>query len=98
MAKGGGTIFYFVTDGVELAFERARTVSEDKKVAVGGGANVAQQVGRAGLIDEMQIHVAPILLGDGVRLFDNLEPGEVTVEALGPPVPKVTNLRYRVVK
>ena len=72
VTKQGGTTFTFVTDGIESALEQARAAAGDKNVAVGGGANVAQQYLKAGLLDELQIHVAPVLLGDGVRLFENL--------------------------
>jgi dihydrofolate reductase len=71
VTKQGGTTFTFVTDGIESALERARAAAGDKDVAVGGGANVAQQYLKAGLLDEIQIHLAPVLLGDGVRLFEN---------------------------
>src|SRR5215203_3961125 len=68
--KEGGTTFTFVTDGIESALEQARAAAGDDDVAVAGGADVVQQYLRAGLLDEIQLHVAPVLLGDGVRLFD----------------------------
>ncbi len=71
VTKQGGTTFTFVTDGIESALEQARAVAGDKDVAVGGGANVARQYLEAGLLDELQIHLVPVLLSDGVRLFDN---------------------------
>ena len=71
VAKQGGTTFTFVTDGIESALEQARAAAGDKDVAVGGGADVAQQYLVAGLLDEIQIHVAPMFLGGGVRLFDD---------------------------
>ena len=99
LAKDGGTTFTFVTDGIESAVGQARAAAGDKDVLIAGGASVAQQCLRAGLLDELQIHVAPLLLGGGVRLFDDtggdpveLEPTRV-VES-----PGVTHLRYRVVK
>ena len=90
-----GTTFTFVTDGIESALEQARAAAGDKDVAVAGGANVVQQYLAAGLLDEMQLHVSPLLLGDGVRLFENtgtpdLEPIRV-IES-----PAVTHLAYRV--
>jgi len=95
----GETTFTFVTDGIEAALEQARAAAGDKDVAVGGGANVAQQYLEAGLLDEFQIHVAPVLLGRGVRLFDNLEPGQVELECTRViESPAVTHLKYRVVK
>src|SRR5438132_14411291 len=72
VVKEGGTTFTFVTDGIESALEQARAAAGDKDVSLAGGADVAQQYLRAGLLDELQIHVAPLLLGGGVRLFDDL--------------------------
>jgi dihydrofolate reductase len=65
----GGTTFFFVTDGIKAAVERAREAADDRDVAIAGGANAIQQALSAGLVDEMQVHVAPILLGGGTRLF-----------------------------
>ncbi len=65
-----GTTFTFVTDGVEEAVEQAREAAGELDVAIGGGADLAQQCLRAGLLDELQIHVAPVLLGGWRRLFD----------------------------
>jgi dihydrofolate reductase len=99
VSKQGGTTFTFVTDGIESALEQAADAAGDKDVAVGGGANVAQQYLRAGLLDEIQLHVAPVLLGDGVRLFaghlaDGLGALERTRVVESPT--GVTHLRYRV--
>ena len=99
VVKEGGTTFYFVDDGIESALEQARAAAEDQDVALGGGASVAQQYLRAGLLDELNIHVAPILLGGGVSLF-----GEFGTDA--PPLtltnvvesPLVTHLSYEVVR
>ena len=95
--KEGGTTFTFVTDGIEAALEQARAAAGDKDIAIAGGANVAQQYLQAGLLDELQIHVAPVLLGGGVRLFGDaggelpaIEPTRV-IES-----PTVTHIRYRV--
>ncbi|HEX8156740.1 MAG TPA: dihydrofolate reductase family protein [Solirubrobacteraceae bacterium] len=99
VTKQGATTFTFVTGGVEAALEQARAAAGDKDVAVGGGADVAQQYLKAGLLDELQIHLVPILLGGGVRLFDRL--GADEVELQGTSViqsPLVTHLSYRVVK
>ena len=94
----GGTSFTFVTDGIEAALEQARAVAGDKDVLLAGGASVAQQYLQAGLLDEMQIHVAPTFLGGGVRLFDGLG-AEHKLEATRViESPRVTHLRYRVVK
>jgi dihydrofolate reductase len=71
----GGTTFHFVTDGIEAALERAAEAAAGKDVSLGGGASAAQQYLRAGLVDEMEIHVVPLLLGGGSRLFEHLEGG-----------------------
>lgn len=97
--KEGGTTFTFVTDGVESALEQARAAAGDKDVAVGGGANTAQQFLKAGLVDEIQIHVAPMLLGGGIRLFDQLGPQQIDLEPTRVvESPRVTHLKFRVVK
>ena len=97
--KQGGTFYTFVTDGIEAALDQARAAAGGKDVAIAGGASVAQQYLRAGLLDELQIHVAPVLLGGGVRLFDDrlaeapkLEATRVIESPTG-----VAHLRYRVV-
>jgi dihydrofolate reductase len=97
VTKEGGTSFIFVTDGFEAALEEGRAAAEDKDVFVGGGASVVQQYLEAGLLDEVQINVAPVLLGGGTRLFEGLRPQalEITRVIEAPPV---THLRYRVVK
>jgi dihydrofolate reductase len=99
MVKQGGTSFTFVTEGIEAALEQAWAAAGDRDVAVAGGASVVQQYLAAGLLDEFQVHVAPVLLGDGVRLFDRLDTGPIELEGtrvIGSP--GVTHLRYRVVK
>jgi dihydrofolate reductase len=68
----GGTTFYFVTDGIESALEQARRAAGGKDVTLAGGANAAQQYLKAGLVDEMEINLAPTLLGSGERLFDGV--------------------------
>ncbi len=99
LVKQGGTTFTFVTDGIESALDQAIEAATGKDVALSGGANVAQQYLAAGLIDEMHIHVVPVLLGDGARLFDNLEGAEVRLECTrAVEAPGVTHLTYRVVK
>jgi dihydrofolate reductase len=91
------TTFEFVTDGVEAAVERARAVAGERRVAVGGGASVAQQCLAAGLLDELRLHVAPILLGGGVRLFGEPGGGPVGLERTTVvDSPAVTHLTYRV--
>jgi dihydrofolate reductase len=92
----GGTSFVFVTDGIESAVAQAREVAGDKDVLAAGGGTLAQECLSAGLLDELQIHVVPLLLGDGVRLFDHLD-SLVELEATRViESPTVTHLRYRV--
>jgi dihydrofolate reductase len=71
LIKRAGTTFTFATEGIEAALEQARAAAGERDVAIGGGANVAQQYLKAGLIDEVRVHVAPVLLGDGARLFED---------------------------
>ncbi|HEV7866468.1 MAG TPA: dihydrofolate reductase family protein [Chthoniobacteraceae bacterium] len=80
----GGTSFTFVTDGIESALEQARRAADGKDVAMSGGARAAQQYLYAGLVDEMQLHLVPTLLGGGERLFDNVDDlhGLVLVETV----------------
>ena len=94
--KEGGTSFTFVTEGVEAALEHARAAAGDKDVSLAGGAKVAQEYLQAGLLDELQIHLVPVFLGGGVRLFDGLEPIELeTMRVIESDA--VTHLKYRVV-
>jgi dihydrofolate reductase len=97
--KQGGTTFTFVTDGIEAALEQARAAAGELDVMVAGGANAIQQYLRAGLLDELQIHVAPVLLGDGVRLFDGIGAEVPKLEPRGAiESPAVTHLTYRVAR
>ena len=76
----GGTTYTFVTDGIEAALELARAAAGDKNVGIWGGANIMRQYLKAGLLDEMQIHLIPILLGGGVRLFEDLDPEGIELQ------------------
>jgi len=96
LAKQGGTTFTFVTDGVESALAQARSAAGDKNVAVGGGASTIQQFLSAGLLDELQIHLVPVFLGGGVRLFDGLAAELEATRVVESP--GVTHLKFRVVK
>jgi len=97
-AKKGGTTYNFVTDGIEAALEQAKEAAGDRDVGIAGGASVARQYLKAGLLDEMLLHVAPVLLGDGVRLFeDPVSDGQIEVECTQVvSSPTVTHLRYRI--
>jgi dihydrofolate reductase len=99
LPKEGGTTFTFVTEGVEAAVEQASAAASGKDVSLAGGADVAQQCLRAGLLDEMQIHLVPILLGGGVRLFDRLDAAPLQLDkARVIDSPGVTHLRFRVAR
>jgi dihydrofolate reductase len=93
----GGTTFHFVTDGIESALEQARAASADGSVAISGGAATVNQYLAAGLIDELRVHIVPVVLDQGERLFEGvgqltLEPLEITSNEL------VTHQRYRVLR
>jgi dihydrofolate reductase len=93
-----GTPFTFVTDGVESAIEKARQVAGDKNIGI-SGSTIVQQCLKAGLLDELQIHLVPILLGTGIRLFDHLDTNPIELERLRViEGTGVTHLRFRVIK
>jgi dihydrofolate reductase len=93
-----GSPFVFVTEGVESAIRQARAAAGDKNVAV-SSASIAQQCLRAGLLDEIHIHLAPVLLGGGVRLFGDLNDAPIDLEPIRVvAAPGVTHLGYRVLK
>jgi dihydrofolate reductase len=90
------TTFTFVTDGIGPALAQARDAAGEKDVLVGGGAKTINQYLAAGLLDQLDLHVVPIVLGGGARLFDGVGP-EVKLELLRViDAPGVTHLRYRV--
>jgi dihydrofolate reductase len=92
----GGTTFVFVTDGIESALAQAREAAGERDVHIGGGADVARQYLRAGLVDRMDIHLVPVLLGGGVALFDGLGPDDLALEQTDVrPSDAVTHLTYR---
>ena len=92
------TTFTFVTDGVESAAGQARQAAGGKDVLIGGGADVINQCLAAGLVDEVHLHVAPILLGSGSRLFDGVGPGVRLEQVRAVEAPGVAHLTYRVVR
>jgi dihydrofolate reductase len=92
----GGTTFHFVTEGIQAALDRARDAAQGKDITLGGGADVARQYLKAGLIDEMEIHVVPVLLGDGARLFDNTDRRQTAYECIRVVnSPSVSHYKYR---
>ncbi len=95
----GGTTYTFVTDGIEAALERARAAAGDKNVGIWGGADIMRQYLKAGLLDEMQIHLIPVLLGGGIRLFEDFDPEGIELRrASSIETPGATHLRFEVVK
>lgn len=91
----GGTTFHFVTDGIEVALERAFEAAGGKDVSIGGGASTVQQYLRAGLVDELEVHVAPVLLGGGSRLFESVDGGRAGLEPVGLVAsPAAAHFRY----
>ena len=91
-----GGVYTFVTDGIEAALEHARAAAGDGDVCVMGGASLGRQYLEAGLLDELSIHLVPVLLGDGTRMFDAQRlPLEV---ASVVATPAATHVRYRVVR
>jgi dihydrofolate reductase len=102
LPREGGTSFTFVTDGVESAIERARIAAGGKDVAIAGGGSLLRQALEAGLLDQLELHIAPVVLGEGMRLLDpaglGLAPGEA-IELTPTRViqtPEVTHVRYTV--
>jgi dihydrofolate reductase len=93
----GGTSFTFVTGGVAEAVDRARTAADGRDVSIAGGGSVVQQCLGLGLLDELQVHIAPVFLGGGVRLFDGVAPGKLElVETIATP--QATHVHYRIVR
>ena len=92
----GGTTFHFVTEGVEDALDRARAAAGGKDVWLMGGANVIRQYLRAGLLDQLDVSIAPIVLGGGERPFDDLDPGIGLEQVRAVEAPGVTHITYRV--
>lgn len=96
VTKEGGTTFIFVMDGLESALEQAKAAAGGQDVLVIGGANTIQQYIQRGVLDELRIHLVPILLGGGTRLFDGLVGAPIKLEPqrlVDSPV--VTHLAYR---
>jgi len=93
----GGTTFHFVTDGIERALQLAKESAGDKDVMLFGGADVINQYLAAGLLDELELHIVPRLLGGGARLFDNVGGAGIKLEQLrAVAAPGVTHVKYKV--
>ncbi|MGW0774806.1 dihydrofolate reductase family protein [Streptomyces sp. NPDC002835] len=96
LVKEGGTTFTFVTDGIHSALEQARAAAGGRNVDIAGGAATVQQYLRAGLIDELQLHVVPVLMGAGLRLLDDLGDQQRRLETVRVvSTPRATHLKYR---
>lgn len=97
LSMEGGTTFTFVTDGIGSALEQARAAAGDKRIVIAGGASTVQQFLAAGLLDELYLHIVPVLLGAGERLLENV--GDPVLEPVSVVAsPGVTHVKYRVVR
>jgi dihydrofolate reductase len=95
--RPGGTTFYFVNDGIESALKQAREVSGGKDIRIAGGAHVVRQYLNSGLLDEFSIALAPMFIGEGLRLFDGIDKRRISLDIVeAVPSPMVTHLRYAV--
>jgi dihydrofolate reductase len=95
LEMGGGTTFFFVTDGIESAMKQAKEAAGGQDVSIGGGASVIQQSLSAGLVDEFWLHIVPILLGGGTRLLDDVA-GLKIEQVRAMDAPGVTHIKYRI--
>ncbi|MBS2028552.1 MAG: dihydrofolate reductase family protein [Deltaproteobacteria bacterium] len=92
--RPGGTTFHFVNDGIESALQKARAVASDRDIRISGGAHVIQQYLNAGLVDELNVAVSPVMFGGGRRLFEGID-RKLQLEIIEAiPSPRVTHLRY----
>lgn len=95
----GGTTFHFVTEGIEAAYAQAQAAAGDRDISIAGGASCARQAIKAGLVDEIDVQVSPVILGSGERLFDGFEAGVPELELVRVlHAPGVAHLRYAVAR
>lgn len=95
----GSTTFYFINDGIHSALEKAQANAGGKDIRINGGADIFQQYLNAGLIDEGTVNIAPVVLGGGIRLFDNLDKKKVKPEIAGMTYsPEATHIHYKFAK
>jgi dihydrofolate reductase len=95
----GSTTFYFINDGIESALDQARQSAKGKDIRIQGGANTIQQFLNAGLVDEFFIHIAPVFLGSGIRLFDGIDKDKYELQiAEVIPSDLTTHLRYKLAR
>jgi dihydrofolate reductase len=99
LVKQGGTTFTFVVGGIESAIEQEKAAAGNKDVSVAGGANVVQQFLKAGHLDEIQIHLVHVLLGYGIRLFENMSTRQIELEkSVVVDSTGVTHIMFQVAK
>ena len=91
-----GTVFHFVTDGIESALEQARATAGEEDIHLPGGAETINEYLAAGEVDELLLHVVPVLLGDGARLFEGVGPDVALEQLQAVEAPGVTHVKYRV--
>jgi dihydrofolate reductase len=92
-------VYQFVTDGIDSALEQAQAAAGDKDVTIMGGADLGRQYLAAGLVDEVSIHLVPVLFGTGTRMFGDVRDGHVQMRAVDVlPTPSATHLRYLIVR
>lgn len=97
--QSNDTLVTFVTDGIESALQQAKAAANGKAVCIGGGADVAQQYLRVGLVDELHISLVPVIFGEGIRLFDNLGDDAMNLDTLAVVEGEgVTHIKYRIEK
>jgi dihydrofolate reductase len=97
--QDGSTIFHFINDGIESALSKAKLSAKGKDIRIQGGANTIQQYLNAGLIDEFFIHIAPVFLGSGIRLFEGIDKDKYELKiAEVIPSALTTHLRYELIK
>jgi len=95
----GTTTFYFINDGIQSALEKAKQSAKGKDIRIQGGANTIQQFLNAGLVDEFFIHIAPVFLGSGIRLFDGIDKDKYDIQIVEViPSNLTTHLRYKLTK
>ena len=95
--RAGGTTFHFVNDGIESALDQARAAAGDRDVRIAGGGETILQYLNAGLVDEFTIALSPVLFGSGIRLFEGIDAGRISLEPVrAEPTQRVTHLTYAV--
>lgn len=93
--RPGGTVFYFVNDGIESALSRAREAADGRDVRIAGGAETIAQYLNAGLVDDFHIALSPVLFGSGIRLFEDADASRITLDQIHAEAsPNTTHLTY----